>query len=83
LNSIILDPQRVSSSIIASSSGAASSSSSSAPTSKKGAETEFEKKLGAFIKNQIETDSTEAYGGVFRAGYPAVERYGLRNETDP
>ncbi|KAG2621911.1 protein DA1-related 1-like [Panicum virgatum] len=65
------------------SSSAASSSSSSAPTSsKKGAKTEFEKKLGAFIKNQIETDSSEAYGGGFRAGYPAVERYGLRRTLD-
>ncbi|CAN6334786.1 unnamed protein product [Urochloa humidicola] len=65
------------------SSSAASSSSSSAPTSsKKGAKTEFEKKLGAFIKNQIETDPSEAYGGGFRAGYPAVERYGLRRTLD-
>ncbi|CAN6334791.1 unnamed protein product [Urochloa humidicola] len=65
------------------SSSAASSSSSSAPTSsKKGAKTEFEKKLGAFIKNQIETDPSEAYGGGFRAGCPAVERYGLRRTLD-
>jgi hypothetical protein len=73
------------SSNVASSSAASSSSSSSssAPTSsKKGAKTEFEKKLGAFIKNQIETDSSEAYGDGFRAGYPAVERYGLRRTLD-
>ena len=44
--------------------------------------TEFEKKLGAFFKNQIETDSSEVYGGGFRAGYLAVQRYGLRTTLD-
>lgn len=68
---------------IASTSAASSSSSSSAPTSsKKGAKTEFEKKLGAFIKNQIETDSSVEYGDGFRAGNLAVERYGLRRTLD-
>jgi len=57
-------------------------SSSSAPAVKKGTMTEFEKKLGASIKNQIETDSSEVYGGGFRAGYPAVQRYGLRRTLD-
>ncbi|KAG2630466.1 protein DA1-related 1-like isoform X2 [Panicum virgatum] len=57
-------------------------SSSSAPTFKKGTMTEFEKKLGAFFKNQIETDSSEVYGGGFRAGYLAVQRYGLRTTLD-
>lgn len=72
-----------SSNVASSSAASSSSSSSSAPTSsKKGAKTEFEKKLGAFIKNQIETDSSEAYGDGFRAGYPAVERYGLRRTLD-
>uniref|UniRef100_A0A0E0MPA1 LIM zinc-binding domain-containing protein n=1 Tax=Oryza punctata TaxID=4537 RepID=A0A0E0MPA1_ORYPU len=65
---------------ISSSSVASSSSSSSTPTtSKKGAKTEFEKKLGAFIKHQIETDSSEAYGDGFRAANRAVDRYGLRS----
>lgn len=72
-----------SSSNVTSSSEASSSSSSSAPSSsKKGAKTEFEKKLGAFIKHQIETDPSEAYGGGFRAGNPAVERYGLKRTLD-
>jgi len=71
-----------SSSNVASSSEASSSSSSGPTSSKKGAKTEFEKKLGAFIKHQIETDSSEAYGGGFRAGYPAVERYGLKRTLD-
>uniref|UniRef100_A0A0D9Y137 LIM zinc-binding domain-containing protein n=2 Tax=Leersia perrieri TaxID=77586 RepID=A0A0D9Y137_9ORYZ len=65
---------------VASTSVASSSSSSSIPTtSKKGAKTEFEKKLGAFIKHQIETDSSEAYGDGFRAAIRAVDRYGLRS----
>jgi len=71
-----------SSSNVASSSESSSSSSSGPTSSKKGAKTEFEKKLGAFIKHQIETDSSEAYGGGFRAGYPAVERYGLKRTLD-
>ncbi|KAM3254307.1 hypothetical protein ACQJBY_048056 [Aegilops geniculata] len=67
----------------AASSSASSSSSSAAPTSsKKGAKTEFEKKLGAFIKNQIETDSSVEYGDGFRAGIQAVEQYGLRSTLD-
>ena len=57
-------------------------SSCSAPTFKKGKMTEFEMKLGALIKNQIETHSSEVYGGGFRAGYPAVQRYGLRRTLD-
>lgn len=65
---------------ISATSVASSSSSSSTPTtSKKGAKTEFEKKLGAFIKHQIETDSSEAYGDGFRAANRAVESYGLRS----
>ncbi|GJN09419.1 hypothetical protein PR202_ga27425 [Eleusine coracana subsp. coracana] len=55
----------------------------STPTSsKKGARTEFEKKLCAFIKHQIETDPSEAYGDGFRAGNQAVDRYGLRRTLD-
>ena len=61
----------------------AESSSSSTPTSsKKGAKTEFEKKLGAFIKKQIETDSSVECGDGFRAGNLVVERYGLRSTLD-
>ncbi|KAL5224638.1 hypothetical protein ABZP36_011277 [Zizania latifolia] len=60
----------------------ASSSSSTPTSSKKGAKTEFEKKLGAFIKHQIETDSSVAYGDGFRAANQAVELYGLRSTLD-
>jgi hypothetical protein len=71
---------------VASSSAVSSSSSShsySTPTSsKKGAKTEFEKKLCAFIKHQTETDPSEAYGDGFRAGNQAVECYGLRRTLD-
>ncbi|GJN09420.1 hypothetical protein PR202_ga27426 [Eleusine coracana subsp. coracana] len=67
----------------AASSSTSSSSSYSTPTSsKKGARTEFEKKLCAFIKHQIETDPSEAYGDGFRAGNQAVDRYGLRRTLD-
>ncbi|KAL6637470.1 hypothetical protein ACP70R_025042 [Stipagrostis hirtigluma subsp. patula] len=61
---------------------AASSSSSTSSTTKKGAKTDFEKKLGQFFKHQIETDSSAAYGDGFRAGIRAVERYGLRSTLD-
>ncbi|KAL6622561.1 hypothetical protein ACP70R_032440 [Stipagrostis hirtigluma subsp. patula] len=67
---------------VASSSVASSSSSSTHASSKKGAKTEFEKKLGAFIKHQIETDSSVAYGDGFRAGNRSVEHYGLRRTLD-
>lgn len=45
----------------------ASSSSSTSSSMKKGAKTEFEKRLGEFFKHQIETDSSVAYGDGFRA----------------
>jgi hypothetical protein len=68
---------------VATSSAASSSSSSPAPpSSKKGAKTDFEKKLGEFFKHQIETDSSVAYGDGFRAGMRAVELYGLRSTLD-
>jgi len=60
----------------------AAASSSSTSSSKKGAKTEFEKRLGEFFKHQIETDSSMAYGDGFRAGMRAVERYGLRSTLD-
>lgn len=61
---------------------AAPSSSSTFSSSKKGAKTEFEKRLGEFFKHQIETDSSVAYGDGFRAGMRAVEQYGLRSTLD-
>ncbi|KAG0467925.1 hypothetical protein HPP92_017253 [Vanilla planifolia] len=56
----------------------ASSSSSSSGPSKKGARSQFERKLGDFFKHQIESDSSPAYGDGFRAGNEAVLKYGLR-----
>ena len=67
---------------MATTSDASSSSSSTSSSSKKGAKTEFEKRLGEFFKYQIETDSSVAYGDGFRAGMRAVERYGLRSTLD-
>ena len=67
---------------MAATSDASSSSSSTSSSSKKGAKTEFEKRLGEFFKYQIETDSSVAYGDGFRAGMRAVERYGLRSTLD-
>lgn len=60
-----------------------SSSSSSAPTSsKKGARSQFERKLGEFFKHQIESDASSTYGDGFRAGNQAVLKYGLRRTLD-
>ena len=59
-----------------------SSSSSAAPTSKKGARSQFERKLGDFFKHQIESDSSSAYGDGFRTGNEAVLKYGLRRTLD-
>jgi hypothetical protein len=56
----------------------ASSSSSSSFTSKKGAKSQAENKLGEFFMNQIANDSSPAYGGGFRAANEAVHKYGLR-----
>ncbi|XP_066360238.1 protein DA1-related 1-like isoform X1 [Miscanthus floridulus] len=67
---------------MATTSDASSSSLSTSSSSKKGAKTEFEKRLGEFFKYQIETDSSVAYGDGFRAGMRAVERYGLRSTLD-
>lgn len=58
-----------------SSSAAASSSSYS---SKKGVKSKVENKLGEFFMNQIANDSSQAYGGGFRAANVAVNKYGLR-----
>jgi hypothetical protein len=63
-----------------------SSSSSSMPpcsaSSKKGKRSDFEKKLGEFFKNQIESDTSPAYGDGFRSGYQAVLKYGLKSTLD-
>ncbi|XP_010649208.1 protein DA1-related 1 isoform X2 [Vitis vinifera] len=55
---------------------------SSSSTSEKGARSQFEKKLGEFFKDQIETDSSPAYGDGFRAGNQAVQQYGLKSTLD-
>lgn len=55
----------------------ASSSSSSFRTSKVGARSPFEKKLGEFFKHQIEADISPVYGDGFRAAHQAVKKYGL------
>lgn len=39
---------------------------------------QFDKKIGAFFMNQIESDTSPVYGDGFRAGLRAVERYGLQ-----
>ncbi|XP_074557461.1 protein DA1-related 1-like [Curcuma longa] len=59
-----------------------SSSSSSTGTSKKGARTAAERKLGDFFKHQIEADLSSTYGDGFRAANRAVDRYGLRRTLD-
>uniref|UniRef100_A0A5B7ASM6 LIM zinc-binding domain-containing protein n=1 Tax=Davidia involucrata TaxID=16924 RepID=A0A5B7ASM6_DAVIN len=58
------------------------SSSSGSTSSKKGKRSEFEKKLGEFFTNQIESDTSAAYGDGFRAGNQAVIKYGLRTTLD-
>ncbi|KAF7831023.1 protein DA1-related 2 isoform X1 [Senna tora] len=54
------------------------SASSSFSSSKKGAKSHVENKLGEFFMNQIANDSSPAYGGGFRAANEAVNKYGLR-----
>ncbi|XP_072979805.1 protein DA1-like [Typha angustifolia] len=61
---------------------ASSSSSSSSTSSKKGTRSQFERNLGDFFKNQIESDTSPAYGDGFRAGNQAVLLYGLRSTLD-
>ncbi|KAK3411433.1 hypothetical protein EUGRSUZ_I00203 [Eucalyptus grandis] len=65
-----------------SSSSSPSSSSSTSTSSKKGLRSDFEKKLGEFVKHQIEADSSAAYGEGFRSGNRAVLKYGLRSTLD-
>ncbi|XWS33712.1 hypothetical protein CRYUN_Cryun22dG0106900 [Craigia yunnanensis] len=75
----------VSGSDAASSSASSSSSSPASPSftsSKKGKRSDFEKKLGGFIKHQIESDTSPAYGEGFRQGNRAVNKYGLKRTLD-
>lgn len=65
-----------------SSSSPSSSSSSSSSSSKKGKRSDFEKELGKFFKHQIETDTSEAYGGGFKKGNAAMLKYGLKATLD-
>jgi hypothetical protein len=65
-----------------SSTPSSSSSTSSNTSSKKGKRSDFEKKLGEFFKHQIESDTSTAYGEVFRQGNQAVLKYGLRRTLD-
>ncbi|KAI3958220.1 hypothetical protein MKW92_030146 [Papaver armeniacum] len=58
----------------------ATTASSSSSSSKKGEK--FEKKLGEFFMHLIAHDTSTAYGGGFRAGNAAVNRYGLRRTLD-
>lgn len=60
----------------------ASSSSWASSSSKKGARSHFERKLGEFFKHQIESDPSSAYGDGFRAGNRAVLKHGLRRTLD-
>lgn len=64
------------------STSASASTSSSSTSSKKGPKSDFEKKLGEFFKNQIETDTSAAYGEGFRVGNKAVTKYGLRTTLE-
>ncbi|GMI68875.1 DA1-RELATED PROTEIN 1 [Hibiscus trionum] len=68
----------------ATSSSSSSSSSSSPPSSssKKGGRSDFEKKLGGFLKHNIESNPSTAYGEGFRQGNQAVNKYGLKRTLD-
>ncbi|KAJ0961081.1 hypothetical protein J5N97_000982 [Dioscorea zingiberensis] len=59
-----------------------SSSSTSRASNRKGARSEFERKLGLFFKHQIESDASHAYGDGFRAGNRAVHAFGLKRTLD-
>ncbi|XP_043710916.1 protein DA1-related 1-like [Telopea speciosissima] len=70
------------SNVASTSSSSSSSSSSASMSSKKGTRSQFERRLGEFFKNQIESDASSAYGDGFRAGNKAVFNYGLRRTLD-
>ncbi|XP_051120018.1 protein DA1-related 2-like [Andrographis paniculata] len=57
----------------------ASSSTSRSTASKKGGKSSMENKLGEFFLQQIEHDTSPAYGGGYRAAMAAVNLYGLRS----
>ncbi|KAG0466173.1 hypothetical protein HPP92_017753 [Vanilla planifolia] len=60
----------------------ASSSSSSSGPSKKGARSQFERKLGDFFKHQIESDSSPAYGDGFRSRQRGCAQIWSRSTLD-
>ncbi|XP_042011329.1 protein DA1-related 1-like isoform X1 [Salvia splendens] len=60
----------------------ASTSASSSGSSKKGKRSAFEKKLGQFFMQLIQSDSSEVYGDGFREGNKALLKYGLRSTLD-
>ncbi|KAA8528609.1 hypothetical protein F0562_035964 [Nyssa sinensis] len=64
------------------STSSSSSSSSSFTSSKRGARSPFDRKLGEFFKHQIESDTSPVYGHGFRAGNMAVLKYGLPRTLD-
>lgn len=61
-----LESQTYSSSAAASSASSSSSHTPAASASKKGAQSDFEKKMVEFCKNQIETDDSPIYGLGFK-----------------
>ena len=67
---------------VASTASSSSPASSSSTSSKKGKRSDFEKKLGGYFKQQIESDSSTVYGEGFRQGNQAVKKYGLKRTLD-
>ncbi|XP_042009111.1 protein DA1-related 1-like [Salvia splendens] len=61
---------------------ASTSAASSSGSSKKGKRSEFEKKLGQYFIQRIESGSSAVYGHSFREANKAVLRYGLRRTLD-
>ena len=55
---------------------------SSSASSKKNKRSDFEKKLGEFLKYQIEPDTSSIYGDGFRSVNQAVHKYGLKSILD-
>ncbi|XP_031406613.1 protein DA1-like isoform X2 [Punica granatum] len=43
---------------------------------------QFDQKLGNFFKHQVESDTSPVYGDGFRAGWQAVQKYGLNRTLD-
>ncbi|KAL3505251.1 hypothetical protein ACH5RR_035092 [Cinchona calisaya] len=61
---------------------ASTSTMTSVSTSKQGMRSPFERKLGPFVKHQIESDASPIYGNGFRAANQAVVKYGLERTLD-